>query len=128
MKRAFPITRGVFARVRGGFARVRDRYYLVSHLQPQSQWPNAFLVHADEAVCRAVDHRFEETRWESFEADILVRVVRGNLEQVVRPVWVNPNGVIPASRLIFDQTDQVTISTTGLTLNLSKIVDSLARM
>ena len=51
--------------------------------------------------CRPVDHRFEETRWESFEADILVGIVRGNLHQVVRSVWVNLNGVIP-SRLIED--------------------------
>ena len=34
--------------------------------------------------CRPVDHRFEETRWESFEADILVGIVRGNLHQVER--------------------------------------------
>ena len=49
-----------------------------------------------------VDHRFEETRWESFEADLLVGIVRRDLDQVVPSVWVNLNGVIPASRLIHD--------------------------
>ena len=59
--------------------------------------------------CRPVDHRFEETRWESFEADILVGIVRGNLLQVVASVWVNLNGVIPASRLIQDLADRTHI-------------------
>jgi len=51
-------------------------------------------------------HRFEETRWESLEADILIRIVRRNLHQVVRSVWVNLNGVIPAPRLIQDLPDR----------------------
>ena len=59
--------------------------------------------------CRPVDHRFEETRWESFEADILVGIVRRDLHQVVRSVWVNLNGVIPASRLIQDLPDRTHI-------------------
>jgi hypothetical protein len=59
--------------------------------------------------CRPVDHRFEETRWESFAADILVGIVRGNLHQVVRSVWVNLNGVIAASRLIQDLPDRTHI-------------------
>jgi hypothetical protein len=59
--------------------------------------------------CRPVDHHFEETRWESFEADLLVQVVWGNLHQVVRSVWENPNGVIPASRLIQDLLDRAHI-------------------
>ena len=59
--------------------------------------------------CRPVDHRFEETRWEWFEADILVCVVSGNLKQVVRSVWVNLNGVIPKSRLIQDLPDRTHI-------------------
>jgi hypothetical protein len=59
--------------------------------------------------CRPVDHRFEKARWKSFEADILVGVVRGNLEQVVPSVGVNLNGVIPASRLIQDLPDRAHI-------------------
>ena len=59
--------------------------------------------------CGPVDHRFEETRWESFEADILVGIVRGNLHQVVAFVWVNLNGVIPASCLIQDLPDRTHI-------------------
>src|SRR5438876_4040702 len=39
--------------------------------------------------CRPVDHRVEETRWESFEADLLVGIVRGNLHQVVPSIWAN---------------------------------------
>jgi hypothetical protein len=31
--------------------------------------------------CRPVDHRFEETPCESFEADLLVGIVRRNLHQ-----------------------------------------------
>src|SRR5437016_14489718 len=59
--------------------------------------------------CRPVDHGFEETRWESFEADILVCVVRWNLHQVVPTIGVNLNGVIPASRLIQDLPDRTHI-------------------
>jgi hypothetical protein len=53
-----------------------------------------------------VDHRFEETRWESFEADILVGIVAQYLHQVVRPVWVNLDEVIAASGLIHDLLDR----------------------
>src|SRR6185503_12330957 len=53
-----------------------------------------------------VDHRFEETRWESFEADPLVGIVWGYFHQVVRSVWVNLDGVILSSRLIQDLFDR----------------------
>jgi len=57
---------------------------------------NACWCTPTKLCCRTVDHRFEETWWESFEANLLVGIVRGNLHQVVRPVRINPNGVIPA--------------------------------
>src|SRR5688572_9324436 len=51
--------------------------------------------------CPPDDHRFEETRWGSFAADILVGIVWGKSHPVVacvyRGVCVNLNGVIPAS-------------------------------
>src|SRR5215217_6224835 len=59
--------------------------------------------------CGPVDHRFEETRWESFEADGLVGIVRRNLHQIVRSVWINLNRVITASCLIEDLPDRAHI-------------------
>jgi hypothetical protein len=56
--------------------------------------------------CRPVDHRFEETRWESFEAHVLVGIVGRNLHQVVRRAWVNLDEVIAASGLIHDLLDR----------------------
>ena len=40
---------------------------------------------------------------------MLVGIVRGNLHQVVPSVWVNLNGVIPASGLIQDLPDRTHI-------------------
>jgi hypothetical protein len=66
----------------------------VSGLTPHCRTPA-------KLCCRPVDHRFEETQWESFEADKLVRIVRGNLHQVVASVWVsvftNPTSSIRCS-------------------------------
>src|SRR5687767_14120351 len=74
----------------------------VSGLTPHCRTPA-------KLCCRPVNHHFEEARWEAFEADILVRIVRRNLHQVVSSVWVNLNGVIPASRLIQDLPDRTHI-------------------
>jgi hypothetical protein len=75
---------------------------LFNDLEPRTEWPNALLMNADEAVLSSSGHSFEETRWESFEADMLRAIFRGNLHQVVGSVWVNLDGVNPASRLIPD--------------------------
>src|SRR2546423_13998429 len=59
--------------------------------------------------CRPISHRFEETRWESFEADILVRIVARCLHQVVHRAWVNLDEVIAAAGLIHDLLDRAHI-------------------
>ena len=59
--------------------------------------------------CRPINHRFEETGWESFEADKLVGILRRNFHQVVGSVWENLDGVIPASRLIQNLPDRTHI-------------------
>src|SRR5688500_4353837 len=59
--------------------------------------------------CGPINHSFEETRWESFEADLLVGIVWRNFHQVVASVWVNPKDVIFASRLIQDLFDCIHI-------------------
>ena len=58
------------------------------------------LTPYNEVGLYPVDHRFEENRWESFEADVLVGIVWAAPHQVVWAAWVNLNSVIPASRLI----------------------------
>src|SRR6185436_12128567 len=60
--------------------------------------------------CCPVNHRFEETWWESFEADLLVGIVWGDLHQVVASVGVNLNGVITASCLVQDLFDRAHLS------------------
>src|SRR5215208_1876746 len=70
---------------------------------------NALPAHAGDLSCRPVDHRLEEARWESFEADLLVGIVWRNLHQVVRSVWINLDRVIPASCLIQDLSDRTHI-------------------
>ncbi len=47
-----------------------------------------------------VDDRFEQAGWESFEAHPLLGIVWWNFHEVVASVWINLDGVIPASGLI----------------------------
>src|SRR5947208_9649205 len=56
--------------------------------------------------CRPIDHGFEEARWESFQADILVGIVARYLHEVVHRAWVNLDEVITAAGLIQDLSDR----------------------
>ena len=58
----------------------------IHDLQPQSQGLPPCWGTLTKLCCRPVDHRLEETRWESFEADTLIGIVRRDLHQVVRSV------------------------------------------
>src|SRR5258705_12509527 len=83
---------------------------LEQDLQPQSfSGLTPFWCTLAKLCCRPVNHHFDETRWEAFEADKLVGILWGNLHQVVASVWVNLNGVIPACRLIQDLPDRTHI-------------------